>query len=513
MKKASFIPGVLFNAYPDSLGGSLSEAVKLLERPALRGAFSGFYILPSLFHHDLDRGFSVIDYGLNEALAASEDLERLKADGISLLLDFVLNHASVNSPQFRDLLEKGDGSSFRDLFIDWNRFWDGCGRMTEEGYILPDEAFIKDMFFRKPGLPLLMVRFPDGREVPFWNTFYQEVMENADGSRGYRGQMDLNIRSPLYRDFCRNTLRTLRDYGASVLRLDAFAYAHKTPGEKNFLNEPGTWELLDDISALAEPLGLTLLPEIHASYGEGVYALLGEKGYPVYDFFLPGLLLDAFETRSGEALAAWANEIVRSGLRTVNMLGCHDGIPLLDLKGLLPEARIQSVIDAVVSRGGIVKDLHGQQNVYYQVNATYFSALGADEKRLTLARAAQLFMPGTPQVWYLDLFAGENDIEAVRRGGSGAHKEINRTNLSASEAETRLGWNAVRKQLTLLRFRNSCPVFSENASVSAEASGSRLALRWEAECGEAELDADLADASFTCRAEWSGGGNFRFSQI
>ncbi len=31
------------------------------------------------------------------------------------------------------------------------------------------------MFFRKPGLPILMVRFPDGRDVPYWNTFYQEI--------------------------------------------------------------------------------------------------------------------------------------------------------------------------------------------------------------------------------------------------------------------------------------------------------------------------------------------------
>lgn len=47
--------------------------------------------------------------------------------------------------------------------------------MTEDGYIQPDQTYIKDMFFRKPGLPILMVRFPDGRDVPYWNTFYQEV--------------------------------------------------------------------------------------------------------------------------------------------------------------------------------------------------------------------------------------------------------------------------------------------------------------------------------------------------
>ena len=47
--------------------------------------------------------------------------------------------------------------------------------MTDAGYIQPNPDLIKDMFFRKPGLPILMVRFPDGKEVPYWNTFYQEV--------------------------------------------------------------------------------------------------------------------------------------------------------------------------------------------------------------------------------------------------------------------------------------------------------------------------------------------------
>ena len=35
------------------------------------------------------------------------------------------------------------------------------------------------MFFRKPGLPILMVRMPDGSEKPYWNTFYQEVRYTA----------------------------------------------------------------------------------------------------------------------------------------------------------------------------------------------------------------------------------------------------------------------------------------------------------------------------------------------
>ncbi len=311
--------------------------------------------------------------------------------------------------------------------------------------------------------------------------------------------MDLNIKSPLVWDFYKDTLDALAGYGAKIVRLDAFAYAPKEVGSRNFLNEPGTWDLLDKIAQLAKPHGVTLLPEIHASYEEGTYRTIAEKGYMVYDFFLPGLLLDAFEQQNGQALIAWANEITEKNMLTVNMLGCHDGIPLLDLKGLLPEERIQGLIQTLVSRGGFVKDLHGAKNVYYQVNATYYSALGEDDRRMLLARAIQLFMPGKPQVWYLDLFAGKNDYAAMERAGAGGHKEINRTNLSLEDIAAGLEKPVVQKQLELLKMRSSQPVFSPEAEISAEAQGSRIALRWRREGQEALLEADLADSSF--RAE------------
>ena len=559
--------GAMFNAYPDSIGARLSDTVELLQRPEFRGAFTSFYILPSVFNTDLDRGFSLIDYNLNELLASREDLEELKGENIDLALDFILNHASVLSGQFQDILKNGDNSPYRDFFIDWNRFWEGCGDMTPEGYIQPRPELIRDMFFRKPGLPILMVRFPDGRDVPYWNTFYQEVrydrvdaqdlmtlgdmqygvadalarqvndaldagktpkemdfgplnryqdavVSYLEGHRKYLGQMDLNIRSPLVWDYYRQTLKTLAGYGASIVRLDAFAYAPKEVGAKNFLNDPGTWKLLDRVAEIAQPLGITLLPEIHASYGEKIYELLASKGYMVYDFFLPGLVIDAMERRSGAFLKRWADEIVEKNIRTVNMLGCHDGIPLLDLKGLLDEDSIGSLIDTVVARGGYVKNLHGQKNVYYQVNATYYSALGEDDRRMLLARAVQLFMPGKPQVWYLDLFAGRNDYEAMRRAGAGGHKEINRTNLSKADIQSAMERDVVRRQLELLRMRSCCDVFSPEAAVTADAEGSRLTLRWETEAQQAELSADFADLSFsiTVTDRSSGESLFRFVQ-
>lgn len=550
--------GPMLNAYPDSMGGTLDDIATFLQKPEMKDVFSSCYVLPSLFHTDLDRGFSVIDYSLNKMLASREALDKLEGLGIDLKLDFILNHASVLSKQFQDIIQNGDKSEYRDFFIDWNKFWEGCGEMTEDGYIQPDQNYIKDMFFRKPGLPILMVRFPDGRDVPYWNTFYQEVTyrtvdaqdlmqaaglqytesvmlaevlntqtkegkkpaeilaanENAEvtrflsdeekkkvvdymeAGRRYLGQMDLNIKSPLVWEFYDNTLKTLAGYGARIVRLDAFAYAPKEPGEKNFLNEPGTWDLLEKVRELADKYNLTLLPEIHASYGEKNYEQIAEKGYMTYDFFLPGLIIDALESGDGKHLSDWAKELIEKDIHTVNMLGCHDGIPLLDLKGLLSEERIQNLIDTIVGRGGYVKDLHGQKNMYYQVNATYYSALGEEDTKMLLARALQLFMPGKPQIWYLDLFAGKNDHEAVKRAGAGGHKEINRTNLTTEQMEEALKQPVVEKQLEMLRFRSTCPAFSKESRITVNSEGSKMEFVWENAGYQAKLTADLKTCDY-----------------
>lgn len=484
----------MLNAYPDSMGGRLSDTVSILGKEEMKDVFGSFYILPSIYHSDLDRGFSVIDYDINEGLAEQQDLEELKKLGIDLKLDFILNHASAQSPQFTDLVKRGEESEYKDFFINWNDFWKGYGSMTKDGYIEPEQKYLEKMFFRKPGLPILMVKFPDGKKVPYWNTFYQEEHYPL-----YLGQMDLNIKSTKVWDFYKDTLKKIASYGAEIVRLDAFAYAPKEPGAKNFLNEPGTWELLSRIQEIANPHKLTLLPEIHAAYEEKIYKKLSDKGYMTYDFFLPGLVIDAIENKRSGYLAAWARELVENDIEVVNMLGCHDGIPLLDLKGILPETDIQNLIDLVVDRGGLVKNLHGQKNMYYQVNATYFSALGESEQKLLMARAIQLFMPGKPQIWYLDLFAGKNDYEAVKRAGDSGHKEINRTNLTLAEVDEALKKEVVRKQIEMIRFRNTCKAFGEGARINIEEEDGILRITWKKDTFGAELTVDFVHESYEIR--------------
>ncbi|WGK68291.1 alpha-amylase family glycosyl hydrolase [Candidatus Haliotispira prima] len=505
--------GVIFNAYPDSCGGKLSNIVELLQHPKFAGAFSAFYILPSLFRSDLDRGFSIQSYMLEETLAGRADLQALGQMGIRLKLDFVLNHLSVQSPQFQDLLAKGPESPYVDFFIDWNKFWAGKGQYNAEGCIVPEPQYLEKLFMRKPGLPVL--RLPDdGPSVSadnsryYWNTFYQSVDKDATGKTVYLGQMDLNAESEQVWQFYEQTLRQLKDYGADIVRLDAFAYLHKEAGQSNFFNKPGTWGYLARLQEIARQFNLELLPEIHATYSEMIHCQLSEAGYMIYDFFFPSLIIYSLEYGNAGKLQQWIAEIQQNDYRTVNMLGCHDGIPLLDIKGLIEEEEIAALIEKIQQRGGRIKDLYdsaGKKISYYQVNATFFSALGGDENKMLLARAVQLFLPGVPQVWYLDLFAGCNDTEKADREG---HKEINRTNLSLADLEDRLEDRLenrlVLQQLALLRFRNSYPAFGNKDSgakldLSAPSEGT-LHFRWTKDvsgrCFEATLEVDFSTSQF-----------------
>ncbi|MEJ2346051.1 MAG: glycosidase [Gammaproteobacteria bacterium] len=568
--------GVMFNAYPDSIGAKLSDTVALLQRPELHNVFSLFYILPTFFQSDLDRGFSINRYELNDDLVSEADLEALKRLNIVLKFDLVLNHLSVRSPQFLDMLEKGDRSRYRDFFIDWNKFWEGEGEMSDEGYIIPKEAHLDRLFMRKPGLPILFVRFPDGSERPYWNTFYQrityrelepddlkhlrilssegvqniinkvnakidagadfhnvdlgphqdylkQVVHIVESKRRYLGQMDLNAESEVVWEFYEQTLKRLAEFGAKLIRLDAFAYLHKRPGLSNFFNVPGTWEYLDRLHALAKSNRLTLLPEIHAQYGKHLHSAVAEAGYPIYDFFLPGLLLDALDRGRNTYLLRWIDEIQTQGIRTVNMLGCHDGIPVLDLDGfeteegyqpgLLETAEIEATIQRVRERGGRVKNLFGADGkkiAYYQVNATYFSALGEDEQKLRLARAIQLFMPGIPQVWYLDLFAGKNDYAAADMGGTASHKEINRTTLTNEMVAAGLKAPVVLDQLEMMRLRNTAAAFDGTLQI-ADTPPNELQMTWSNEGDTATLHADLESHGFTISHKPAGREARRYS--
>lgn len=521
----------MFNSYPDSIGDNLKDIVTFLSSEELKDAFHSFYILPTVFNSDLDGGFSIATYDLNKKFATNNDLLELNKLGISLTFDFILNHLSVKSPQFQDILKNGDNSKYRDFFIDWNKFWENRGEMSDEGYIkpYPDEFNLSNL--RKKGLPILTVNLPDGKRVPFWNTFYQEItyptinetiLKDLLGEtdinlielanyinkelvnkkaqeidftnyivdknviidylikhEDYLGQMDLNFNNPDVWDFYERVIKQLADYGAKIIRLDAFSRLHKEPKRVNFVNEPETWDILKKLKSMAKIYNVEVLPEIHSPYSQGFHDKISSLGCMTYDYYLPGLIIDALDKKDSTYLYKWAKELIEKKIDVINMLGCHDGIPMRDVRGLLPDIRVEEMIERLVMRGGHKKIVHGVKEEVYQLDTTYYSALGQDDKKMELARAIQMFMPGKPQVWYVDLLAEPNYEDILISDTKVDTREVNRKRFSLKEANDLIKKPIVKKQLELLKLRNTHPAFSSDAIIDVTCSNSDdLTITW-----------------------------------
>jgi sucrose phosphorylase len=110
----------------------------------------------------------------------------------------------------------------------------------------------------------------------------------------------------------------------------------------------------------------------------------------------------------------------------------------------------------------------------YQVNTTYYSALGNDDAAYLLARAIQFFAPGIPQVYYVGLLAGANDIELMEQTKNG--RDINRHYYTKEEVEQEQERPVVQKLKELMELRNTHPAFHLDGEIQVEAQGESLMI-------------------------------------
>ena len=86
-------------------------------------------------------------------------------------------------------------------------------------------------------------------------------------------------------------------------------------------------------------------------------------------------------------------------------LDTHDGIGIVDVKDLLPDEEVEKTKEQMFVKGANVKKIYNTEAYnnldIYQVNTTYYSALGNNDAAYLLARAIQFFAPGIPQVYYV----------------------------------------------------------------------------------------------------------------
>ena len=116
----------------------------------------------------------------------------------------------------------------------------------------------------------------------------------------------------------------------------------------------------------------------------------------------------------------------------------------------------------------------------YQVNSTYYSALGCNDQHYLAARAVQFFLPGVPQVYYVGALAGRNDMELLRRTNNG--RDINRHYYSTAEIDENLERPVVKALNALAKFRNELPAFDGEFRYEVDGDTS-ITFRWTAADG------------------------------
>ena len=460
-------------SYPDSLGGDLATLEEVLSGE-LGAAIAGLHILP-FYPSSADRGFAPISYRqVEQRFGNWAQVERL-AQSYELTVDFMVNHISRRAPCFSDFLARKEQSPWATMFIRYADFWPNGE---------PTAADLARIYTRKARPPWVEVEFADGSREKLWCTFDAE-------------QIDLDLRSAITRRFMRDTLLFLCDRGAKLIRLDAVAYATKRVGSNCFFVEPDIWELLEFASDGISGYDTELLPEVHERYR--FQQALAARGYLVYDFALPMLVLQALYDGDSSWLSKWLAICPR---RQITTLDTHDGIGVVDVHGLLPKELIERTRDRLYGRGGIVKQRYSGAAYHnldvYQINCTYFSALENREQAYLLARAIQFFAPGIPQLYYVGLLAGANDIQLVERTKLG--RDINRHGYSRAEAEAACKRSVVQRLLRLMRFRNESTAFAGRLEI-APTEPHLLSLLWRNGAHTARLDADLRTHRFSIQAD------------
>lgn len=423
---------IMLITYADSMGNNLKD-LKTVLKDHIGDAIGGVHLLP-FFPSSGDRGFAPMTYReVDPAFGGWEDVMSL-ADDYYLMYDYMINHISAQSEYYKDFLAKKDESEYKDLFIRYKDFWKNGEPSQEE---------VDVIYKRKPRAPYVDAVFADGTTEKVWCTFDEE-------------QIDINCPHESAKKFIRENLRHLCEHGAAIIRLDAFAYATKKAGTSCFFIEPEVWNLLNECEDILKEYGVAILPEIHEHYT--MQQKIEAKDFYVYDFALPMLLINALYYGNGSYLKNWLNICPRKQFTT---LDTHDGIGVVDVRDLLPDEEIDRTKEDIFKFGANVKKIYNTaayNNLdIYQINCTYYSALGDDDAAYLCSRAVQFFAPGIPQVYYVGMLAGKNDLELLEETKVG--RNINRHYYSVEEVAKEVERPVVKRLFELMKFRNNHKAF------------------------------------------------------
>lgn len=456
--------------YIDRLGCSNLKGLQGLLKNEFRGLFGGVHILPFYFPIDgKDAGFDPIDHRVvDPRLGDWNDIKELSRD-VDIMADLIVNHVSAQSEQFLDYLRMGSASAFSSMFLSFDSvFPDGAS-----------ESDLLSIYRPRPGFPFTTFRFNDNSEKLIWTTFTEN-------------QVDIDVSDITGKEYLENILEVFRKSGIKIIRLDAAGYAVKKKGTSCFMIQE-TFDFIDNLTKKAHEKGIEVLVEIHSYYKTQIE--IARKVDFVYDFALPVLILDSLFNKNTDRLKNWLRISPRNAL---TVLDTHDGIGIIDVAsegdnpGLVDTTTLSNIVDRIHanSNGQSLKATgNAASNLdLYQVNCTYYDALGRNDKDYLIARAIQFFAPGVPQVYYMGFLCCENDMELLSRTQVG--RDINRHYLTLDELQDHLQKPVVKNLQKIMKLRNNHPAFHGQFSL-ANTDSHKIQLRWDNAAEWAELNIDL----------------------
>lgn len=425
--------------YANRFGGKTIKDLQRVLSGSFADLFGAVHILPFYTPIDgADAGFDPIDHTVVDPKVGNWEDIRTLSQQLDIMADLIVNHMSSESPQFIDYSKKGNDSEYSGLFLSMDAvFPDGA-----------TEADILKVYRPRPGLPFTYKKLQNGEVKILWSTFTDQ-------------QIDINVQHPAGRQYLNSILETFANNGINMIRLDAVGYAIKKAGTSCFMIAE-TFDFIDQLTNYAHSLGIEVLVEIHSHYTTQIQ--IAERVDYVYDFALPPLLLHAICYRTAKYIKNWIS--IRP-VNNISVLDTHDGIGIIDIgpeenqQGLVPPLELDALVE------WIHENSNGQSRLatgeaasnldLYQVNCTYFDALGRLENAYLITRAIQFFLPGIPQVYYVGLLAGQNDMDLLHRTNVG--RDINRHYFQLEEIKEDLEKPVVRKLLDLIKLRNTNKAF------------------------------------------------------
>lgn len=441
---------VILITYPDQLYGE-TDKLTLFERFAetyLDGVFDTIHFLP-FCPYSSDDGFSVIDYKkLNDGLGGWENLKRLSGR-FTLMYDFVCNHVSAKHKWFLNCL--AGEKSYENFFIEGN-----------------------------PKEDLSMVTRP--RTTPLLTKF-----DAADGARYYwttfsEDQIDLNYRNPEVFMEAADIFLTYLEQGGTWIRLDAIGFLWKEAGT-SCMHHENTHKMVKLLRSIMEevyPQG-RIVTETNVPHADNVsYFGNGyDESHMVYQFPLPMLVLYSFYRKEASVLSEWAAALSLPSDKTsfFNFLASHDGIGVNPVRSIVPEEEINSLIAHLQEKSGALvsykENADGSKSAY-EVNVSYFSALGEDydfetaKRRYLNAHGVLLGMQGDAAIYINSYLGVENDADGVRQ--TGMNRSINRKKTAYKELvqelerpdsrQAQIRWELEK----LIRIRKGCDAFDTHAA-------------------------------------------------